>query len=260
MRKTTCSALLCVALLLSACGARQLHPYELQEARVGAPGVETVGLLPLNVLVALPSELDAGRGRVEAEIRDHLEECSVRTQLFGIREARKLWSEVAGDGAETSDAQIGEYVRRLHARRPFDVLVAPNLVFRDARIQYSTQNAIWDGVKRPLEVVGHHHMSGSVYTDSKMMGEISAVSLYLVAFDPDGTRIFESYGGLDLVHEAKLGTEYHYDNNRHRYPVATVEFRLKNRRLDDEEELQEGVAMAFHPFLVSPAHPIEDAE
>ncbi len=129
MSKGTCVGLFAAALLVAACVTPQLHPYELDEAHVGAPGVERVALLPLNVLLALPPELDESTRGVTAEVRKHLSACGVEIIHFGLGEARHLWNEVTDvEGEEEDTERVARYVKRLHAKRSFDVLVMPSLV------------------------------------------------------------------------------------------------------------------------------------
>lgn len=250
MSKPRCAPTLVLALLLAACTIPKLHPYELDEAEIGAPGVQTVGLLPLNTLLALPPELDGATGRVTSLIRAHLEECGVQVVDFGLDEARSLWSE--GVDPESEDVDVDEhvsaYIQRLRERRAFDVLIQPSLVYRDARIRSLGAHAEWDGVTREIQKSGYVNMDGSVYVEPEIRGKMPGVSLHLAVYQLDGTRVFESYGGLDLVHEVEFGTTYRQDLNN-RIPVSVYEWRLKRKRLRDMDALREGVALAFTPWL-----------
>ena len=67
-----------------------------------------------------------------------------------------------------------------------------------------------------------------------------AFLLYLLVYSAAGERIFESYAGLDLVHEVDFATSGQ---------AITVQWRLRRQRLADESALREGVALAFYPYL-----------
>ena len=130
------------------------------------------------------------------------------------------------------------------------VLIVPNLVYREAPIRLYDQIAVWDGVRRPLTVKGYHTSSHSMHGDTKIRGKTQGVSLHVAAYAPAGALVFEGYGGLDLIHEWELRTEWHVDRNMHRYAVPVYEQRLMRKRLADEAHLAEGVALAFDPYLV----------
>ena len=251
MSNGTHGGLFAAALLMAACVTPQLHPYELDEAHIGAPGVERVALLPLNVLLALPPELDESTRGVTAAVRKHLSACGVEIVHFGLGEARHLWNEVT-DVEEEDTERVARYVKRLHAKRSFDVLVVPSLVYRDARIRAVTREVSWDGVTRTLALTGYVRTHGSVNLVAEIRGKTPAVSLHLAVYEAPGTRVFDSFGGLDLVHEVDLGTPVRVDL-KNRPKRQAMEFRLKRSRLRDPVALREGVAMAFTPYLDPPA-------
>lgn len=260
MRKLSCRMwIVAAALVFSACTVPKSHPFELDEALVGAPGVETVGLLPLNALATLPAELDSATFRVTQQIRDHLARCGRKIRYFSMGEARGLWSEVSAEGTEAASAngeKVVRYVQRLRETRAFDVLVVPSLAFREAPIRLSAQEAVWDGVVRKLSMKGAAHSAGVFHGDMKIRGKAQGVSLHVVAYDAAGARVFDGYGGLDLIHEWELGTEYQTDRNMHRYAVPVADIRLMRKRLGDEANLREGVALAFDPYLVPVGEPV----
>lgn len=245
---------------LAGCTALKSHPYELDDSQIGAPGVERVVLLPLNVLVGLPSELDDATGRMARLIREHLDACGVEVQEVSLADARSLWNEVAGaePDAEAGDALVQAYIRRLRESHAADAVIQPNLLYREGRIRSVTRNVDWDGVQRTLEVKGHANLDGSAYVMVDVAGKMPAVSLHLAVYRPDGARVFDSFAGLDLVHEAELGTVYVQRLND-RFPETTVDFRLKRKRLRDEALLREGIALAFTPWLDPAVSPPTDA-
>jgi hypothetical protein len=252
MGKGTCAALLGAALASASCITPKLHPYELDDAHVGAPGVAKIGLLPLNVLIALPPELNDASGRVGSAIRAHVSASGREIVPFGLSEARGAWTELtagaAGDGEPATAERIARYVKRLHAERPFDALVMPSLVYRDARIRYVTLDVAWDGVVRELTVTGYVHEHGSLYVMPEIRGKMAAVSLHLAVYAFDGALVFDSLGGLDLVHEVDMGTPRRQDLEK-RPPLPVWQFRPMSVSLADPAALREGIALAFTPWL-----------
>jgi hypothetical protein len=252
-RTRTLIAGLVACLLPAACTTSKLHPYELDESEIADPALHRVGLLPLNALVALPPELDGAAGRVTSVIRAHLEACGVEVVPFSMSETRSAWSQVSDTGSQEGTAREGmrAYVEHLHGVRAFDVLLLPSLLYRDAEIRSMGKRARWDGVEREIRQSGHVNMDGSVYVQSGLRGKMPAVSLHLAAYRLDGTRVFNSFGGLDLVHEVEFGTVYRQQLNN-RFPESVYQWRLRRKRLRDMDALREGVAMAFTPWLDAP--------
>lgn len=230
---------------LTACATPKSHPYELDEANVGAPGVEVVGLLPLNVLLALPPELDGSTRRVSAAIRSHLEECGVGVVTFGLGESRKLWNVALAGESDQGDASMQKYVETLRATRSFDALVVPNLVYREARIRAVTRKVEWDGVTRRLGVKGHPGPSDGFHWMGDFFGSMPGVSLHLAVYEDGSAPVFNSFGGIDLIHEADVSSVSGAN--------SSWRWGLKRKPLGDPEALREGVRLAFTPYLEPPS-------
>lgn len=236
------------ACLALACASLKSHPYEIEADHVGAPGVRTVAVLPLNLVLALPGELEYPSRQVERQITRYLRDTGLQVLVVRLHEARKLLA--AGEPADGDDAGARRaFVERLRADRAFDVVVLPSLVYREARVRAVTHEVAWDGVTRELSIVGEHQREYSLSYTADVAGRMPAVSLNVLVYDDRGQRIFESYGGLDLVHEASMVTP---GQN------LSYQWRLKRHRLEDEDAIREGVAVAFDPYL--PILPVQPRE
>ena len=131
-------------------------------------------------------------------------------------------------------------MERLRESRSFDAVVMPSLVYREGRARAVTHDVDWDGVTRKLVVQNEHQQRMSLYYTADFAGKVPAVSLHLLVFSAPGERIFESYAGLDVVHEIDCATTGQ---------AITARWRLRRHRLEDEHALREGVALAFYPYL-----------
>jgi hypothetical protein len=240
------------ALCAFGCVTPPPHPYAITPGYEGAAGASTFLLLPLNVVVALPEELQRPSGRVSQLTADYLKACGKTVSSTRLFFARDLWRGTvrdlgAAEDAERSfDAAASLFVRRLRERQQFDALVMPNLVYRTGRIVQGSRSVIWDGVKRELEIVNEPQMHGSIHLMTTPGGTMPAVSLHVLVFDGAGNRIFESYGGLDLVHEFDVAgavTQSHFS------------MPLKVNRLTDEVAIREGIGVTFDPYLPPPPEP-----
>jgi hypothetical protein len=248
------AAVFATALFTSACVTPPPHPYRLAPGHEGAATVEKVMVLPLNVVVALPAELQEPAGRVSSLIADYLRASGKEVESIGLYAARDLWvsavrkAKASPDVEQDFDAVAPTFVRFLHDQHRFDALVMPSLVYRSARIVQGSRSVVWDGVKRELEIVNEEHMHMSVYLASNPSGTMRGVSLHLLVFGAEGERLFESYGGMDLVDQADLGGSFE---------AKAFQMRVKNYRLTDEIALREGITVAFDPYL--PPLPLPEA-
>lgn len=223
------------------------HPYAIAPGYEGAAETESFLLLPLNVVVDLPDELQRPAPHVSELMTEHLEACGKQVSSIGLYAAREFWRAATRDVEKSDDAERNFaaaapiFAKRLREQERFDALVIASLVYREARIVEGSRAVIWDGVKRELEIANEPHMHGSIYLMGTPSGAMPAVSLHVLVFDGEGRPLFESYGGLDLVHKFDLTG-----------PVADKRpfaMPFKSHRLANDAFLREGIGLAFEPFL-----------
>jgi len=212
---------------------------------VGEPGDEPVVLAPLNLAVALPADLEESVVEpVEGEMIHYLQSRGARVAVIWKPDASWLWRESAGtaasDGSDGDDfdAVVRSFARTLSEHAAYRALVIPSLVYRHARV--SGRHAHWDGVRRRIPVRSSDHRGDHT---TNWDGRITALSLHALVYTPDGERIFQGWGGLDLVHDAATRPAGGGKDMAYLVP--------QNRLLDDPEHVQEGIAHALdgHRFV-----------
>jgi len=127
-----------------------------------------------------------------------------------------------GSGSVSQDIEFNDLVPHLVRELESDakLIVLPNVVMRSG--EYVGGRLVrWDGVKRREKI-------------RMISGTTSVASLYVMIYERDGTRLFSAYGGLDLLFGASLQVK---------------KYELREDRLQDEENLREGVCISFHPFF-----------
>lgn len=252
LRKLACTAgALSAVLGLSACGPVKLHPYDLAAGQEGAKGVHAILLLPLNLVTSLPEELDYPSQRVAAEIVRYLEGLGRKVDRVRLFEARALLASLEKADPPDPDATRLRFLERLRKDRSFDVVVMPDLVYRKAHVRAVTHKVEWDGVQRTLDLRNPYQHKLSVRYTADVAGDMPGVSLHVLVYGADGQRIFDSYGGIDIVHEAEP-----YETGQ--TGAYQLRWRLKRHRLEDLDAIREGVRLAFDPYL-SPASPSANA-
>ncbi len=234
---------LATALVLACAGG---SPNTISPGHEGAPGVESVLLLPMNFGFNLPPELEEPAERVEAEIEGFLRarRRSVEDMPFGI--AQKEWSAALADAkargsTASAEDKVSLFLERLRRRSDFDAMILPNLVTR--RVRVARMFAKWDGVSRRLPTHNEPRLeagqSGGFVADG-FSGEFMAASLRLVIYSREGSRVFEGRGGLDFLEFADLTDVM----ETRRWRVGVREDLLEDRAI-----LRNGVRLAFDPYL-----------
>jgi hypothetical protein len=154
-------------------------------------------------------------------------------------DARWVWrdSMLAIQSAESRapdlDTAAGVFVRVVAEHADFDLLVMPSLVYRKARV--TGRYASWDGVRRRVTLHTRTVTGENLHT-TDWRGRISGLSLHALVFTPEGRRVFQGWGGIDLVHDAVLVKGGNFDRSF---------LRLQQQLIENPEHVREGVALAL---------------
>lgn len=221
---------------LAGCAAPIRHEYRLAPGRAHAPDQAHALLLPINESERIPRGLEKGEDEVFASVVAYLEGqgITVRTvetdryrdaAAAAFREARRR-AEAGLVPSIAGSPRFGDLVPLLVGNLGVeaDLVIVPNMALRVG--ESSGRSVKWDGVRRTDPGVGVQ----SRITGSRRSG----ASLFVAIYEPDGTRVFSGYGGLDVVFQA---------NRRE------ARFDLIEDRLEDLDNIREGVCVAFHPYF-----------
>jgi len=225
------AALAALGWLLPGCTSLSTGP-----ERPQAASARRLLVAPLNLALRLPEDLER---TVDSVWPILLERGLARAEKVSILEASDAWELWRGVllEAQLRDAPelltvLREFAREVGGQAEFDLLLVPSLVYREARFDGAV--ARWDGVRRRLAQSEERDRPDT--TEWAFSGEITGVSLHLLAFDSKGAQVAQGWGGLDLVHELRL------EGNRH-----TLE--LRARPFENPDHLREGVDRALDTCL-----------
>ncbi|MBW2270756.1 MAG: hypothetical protein JRH16_19520 [Deltaproteobacteria bacterium] len=216
-------------------------------------GADRLVLAPLNLAVKLPVELEDGVEPVRDEIIAYLKRRDARVAVLWPSDAWELWKQSmlasagAEDGASRLEQAVGLFVEELARNAEFGAFMLPTLVYREAEVWGDT--ARWDGVRRRLPLRTRSTANARLPTLEPSIGEsrvrgakVPGVSLHVMVFAPDGRRVFEGWGGLDLVH-AVLVTGSAETGHGNLVPDLNP-FR-------NPDHLREGIALALDTYVSS---------
>ena len=229
--------------LLLGCAAKNF----VARGHAGAAAVHEVLLFPLNVGMALPPAVEAGVERVSEELGGYLEIQAKEVQPVPLSDALLAWRRstaefeaLGGDSQPSFEAVARLLARDLSKVRSFDMLVLPWISLRPAEAR--GRSVKWDGVTRKL-AVEPSSMRNWFSAHAHFQARLWSPSLQILAFSPDGEKIFEGAGGLDLLHEILIEN-----------PTTALRLviSLRSEVLEDRTLIREGIAVAFDPLLPRP--------
>jgi hypothetical protein len=196
---------------------------------------------PVSFHVQLPANLEPGAAPVGEELEAALAARGVAVRAPASAEVRLLWSRATADLGTLTDARgrlapdhLDPAARALAAAfqargERFDVMLLSYLEVRFVMIFAGSVG--WDGVERRVNIVREV---------SKRLGDwpnhqnAPCVSLRVIAYTPDGQRLFEQYGGLDVLSE---------------YSVRMFAERPRPDLFRERALLREGVEIALAPLF-----------
>ena len=217
------------------------------------PGRDRVIVAPVNLAVKLPTELEGAVEPVRAEIIAYLQGRDARVAEVWPADAWDLWREaMLATAAERGaaelhlDAAVERFLADLSQHAEFGAFVLPTLVYRQARVW--GQTARWDGVRRRISVRARFSADSRLPTveptgigEAEIKGaRVPGVSLQVLIFAPDGERVYEGWGGIDLAHAVQVTGSRATGHGR---PVPRIDpFR-------EPEHVREGVRIALDAYL-----------
>jgi hypothetical protein len=228
--------------LACASGSGDLHPQAAMQVAAGKP--LHFFLLPVNVTIRAAPEFESRVDDVFGAIVGYVRDGGNTVETFSKQEATTRWAasiiEVKQSEAleDNFDSAMRVFVRQLAETHSFDAVIAPSLVFRSTKIRDRT--AKWDGAFRKFKVINQSDTAKTKGLAQSLNVDISGVSLHVMIFGRNGDLIFQKYGGLDLAHDV--------DMSNAEFTMSST-LALKQDLLRDSEHLDEGIGIAFDPYL-----------
>jgi hypothetical protein len=234
--------------LLAAFGCASGPANTLAPGLDGAPGVVRFLVCAPNTMVALPAELQDGTKVLRQQIDAYLEFQGRQAQWIDLYDSKRLWSEALNAAKEKGSIErtAAFFAEKAEQLYDFDAIVMPSLLLHKTRALDG--GARWDGVRRQMRVVNAPKRPGGRAQSTLaegiayggISGDVMVTSVHVLVFSRTGERVFEGRGGIGFVHDVDIS-------------MKEWQYHLQVRDLArDIDELREGIAIAFDPYLPPP--------
>ena len=236
----SCLAAVLVGVSLSGCASSSRSPAALAGAQV-----QRVAVAPMNIVLALPAELESSVGSVQTALVDYLAFHDKAVVEVDYRTGRSLWRESMQEVIRTKNPQSFEsaarvYVGRLREHDDFDALVIPSIFLQNVETRTSSTLARWDGARERVQI--ERYVPGA--TTCEQGYRKKAASILVKVFDAEGELVHSAQSGLELVEHIEVRS-----NEERGGGWRTCEWITNTPALDDPERVMEGIARGLAPFL-----------
>ena len=234
--------------LLLACSSSPTYnatvfPYEIDQARVDEADIKTVVLAHVNLGVPSRNYLEKEAPRIDAFVTAYLKENGFK--VLPQRDFEQRWNTAVRSYGNPVDPTTGKVnmktfalimntVRDEMRDTGLDAFIFTDLVELQTSFSGGLQHvARWDGVSRKPSMQGP---GDGVSADFDWSMLLDVASLQVSVYDIELKRVFASRGGLDATQAIDSRS------SKGRY--------IRRREiLENETNIQEGIELAFYPFI-----------
>lgn len=243
-----------LTLIIAACSSSTgynptVFDYHYDQQRIAAQPIKKVILAPISMGVPVPSYLQKRERKVKRMVKSYLENHGY--QVLPNYHFENAWKQTIRSYGNVYDPSTGKidiktWQRAMSAtgkilRQKTD---ADAVIFADLfvhKIQHSNSMrhyARWWGVTRKPALKG----TGGVPIGFDWTQSINAASLRVSIYDMSLTRVFNSRGGIDTLSAIDLKR-------------SNPAFVRRKTPLKNEDNIEEGIELAFHPFIPMKTYP-----
>lgn len=249
MRSASIALLLFIPVLLSACATTggynpTVFPYEIDQERLAERDIETVVIPHVNLGQPSRNYLEKEAGRIDGVIAAYLKKAGYK--VVPQRQFEQRWNAAERAFGNPVDPTTGRVNMRTFAqimgqvrdqmRDDFalDAFVFTDLVEFEVPFNGGLKHlARWDGVTRKPSLQGP---GSGVPVDFDWNQGVAVASLQVSIFDMDLQRVFFSRGGLEATEAIDSRS-------------ASGRYTRRRNMLENNEQVAEGIRLAFHPFI-----------
>jgi len=246
---------LLVTALLVACSTAPSYnptafPYEIEEELVAAAPIKTVIIAPVNIGNPSRNYLQDHEDRIDSMVAAYLKKNGYKVLPSRIFE--QAWNTASRVYGNVYDPTTGEINRKafaltmvavrdeLQESRDIDAIIFTDLLEQEVAFSAGLNHvARWHGVQRKPVLQGPGDGVSAGFDWSR---PLTAASLWVNIYNMDLKRMFNSVGGLDTTQAIDTRS-------------SSGRYVRRRSILESEGHIQEGIELAFHPFIPMKNYP-----
>lgn len=246
---------LCALLALGACSTTTsnstVFPYQIDQEALAQQPVKRIVVATANFSGEPTRQyLQSGARRINAMVKEHLSRNGyelVPDYVFdnawnqAIRTYGNMYDPTTGRvDPDTWRAVMITTATALRERGDIDAIVFADVIEHDVQHSFGMQHyARWWGVTRKPALQGP---GDGVPADFDWGQQIKGASLWVNIYSMELEPLFSSRGGLDVLQAIDM-------------KMSNPAFVRRKKLLDNSANLEEGIALAFHPFIPMKKYP-----
>jgi hypothetical protein len=240
---------LILSTLLVACsGTPTQNPttfaYQIDQAKLDAHPIKTVVIADVNLGTQSRHYLEKEAPRIDAKVAAYLKDHGIK--VLPQRDFEQHWNSAVRDFGNPIDPTSGKLNRKTFAQIMFQIrdemaktTKLDAFIFTDLlEVQVSFSSGLkhvarWDGVSRTPSMQGP---GDSISADFDWNKLAAAASLQVTIYNMDLEPVFSSRGGLDATDAIDSRS-------------SSGRFVRRHNILENDTNVEEGIRLAFHPFI-----------
>ena len=253
-------ALLSITLLTAACASGPqdnptAFPYEIEREKLEAADISRVIVAHVNLGGPSRRYLQQHEARIDKLVENYLEEQGYR--VVPARDFEQLWRRTERIYGNPFDPTTGRVNQKTFARiliqvrdelqksQRVDAIIFTDIVEREILFSGGLKRITrWDGVSRKPTLQGP---GDGVSADFDWNRPAKAASLWVSIYDMELQRLFTSIGGMDTTEAIDTRS-------------SAGRFVRRRSILENRKHIQEGIELAFHPFIDMEDYPGPEPE
>ena len=252
---TTLMAITCIAATVLACSSTPTYnpttfPYQINEERMAGEPIKTVVITHVNLGNPSRSYLNKEAPRIDGYVSTFLKENGYK--VLSQRVFTQHWNTAVrafGDPVDPTTGKVNmkSFVQIMNSVRDemrkttdLDAFIFTDLVELETSFSGGLKHvARWDGVTRKPSLQGP---GSGVSADFDWNMLVSVASLQVSIYDMDLKAVFSSRGGMEATQAIDTRS-------------SKGDYIRRRNILENEDQVMEGIRLAFHPFIVDPDWP-----
>jgi hypothetical protein len=230
------------------------YPYQYNSVLAQKP-VKQVMILPINFNKPSRHYLEKYEAPIDEYVKSYLKNAEytvMANKTFqaiwrkALLEFGNVYNPTTGEMTSAFKPALESALKNLYQQNPLlDAVIFTDLIETPVHYRNSSSRiAEWNGVRRKIKVEG---IDDALTEEFNWTQTVDGISIGIHVFNRDQQLIQHSIGGIQTAQALKMSNK-------------NARFSRRNDLLIDEDEINEGVQLGFHPFIIMKKYPGRSSE